>query len=107
MLGACIFRVDVLGLGSMGKNHTWVCTELSNVELVGIADKNNEILHKIAKRFDIAAYTDYKELLILVDTGIVSTPTITHYSISMDPLNKEKNILVEKPICGSVEKANN
>jgi len=88
----------------MGKNHARVCSELEQVELVGIADADRETAKKVAEKLYTKAFFDYKELLQEVDAAIVATPTITHYDIAMDFLNHGKHVLVEKPICDSVEK---
>ncbi len=97
-------KIGVIGTGAMGKNHARVCAELPNVELVGIADKDKDIVKNIAHRFDVSAFTDYKELLPKVDAVIIATPTVTHFDIAMDAINDGKHILVEKPVCNSVEK---
>lgn len=88
----------------MGKNHARVCAELPNVELIGIADKNKETVESIARRFDVSAFTDYKELLPRIDAVIIATPTVTHFDIALDAINAKKHILVEKPVCDTVEK---
>lgn len=100
-----MLRIGVIGTGSMGKNHARVCSELEKVELIGIADSNLETAKKVAEKFDAKAYTNYQELLYEVDAAIVATPTVTHYDIAMDFLNKGKHVLLEKPICESVQKA--
>jgi UDP-N-acetylglucosamine 3-dehydrogenase len=98
-------KIGVIGIGSMGKNHTRVCAELPNIELVGLADLDKITLQKISQRFDVSAFTNYKELIQKVDAIIIATPTSTHYKIAMDCLNQGKNILLEKPICEDVKKA--
>jgi len=100
-----MLKIGVIGLGSMGKNHARVCSEIENVDLVGVADVDKETVKNIAKKFDTKAFFDYKELLPKIDAAIVSTPTVTHYNIAMDLLNVGKHVLVEKPICNNVEKA--
>ena len=100
-----MLKIGVIGTGSMGKNHARVCSELEQIELVGIADANRETANKVAEKFDTKAFFDYKELLQEVDAVIIATPTITHHDIAMDFLNNGKHVLVEKPICESVEKA--
>lgn len=100
-----MLKIGVIGTGSMGKNHARICSELEQVELVGIADTNRETAKRVAEKFDTKAFFDYKELLQEVDAAIIATPTITHHDIAMDFLNNGKHILVEKPICDSVEKA--
>jgi len=100
-----MLRIGVVGTGSMGKNHARVCSELDQIKLIGIADSNIETAKKVADKFDAKAFFDYKELLEEVDAAIIATPTSTHYDIAMDFLNQEKHVLLEKPICENVEKA--
>ncbi len=100
-----MLKIGVIGTGSMGKNHARICSELEQVELVGIADTNRETAKKVAEKFDTKPFFDYKELLQEVDAAIIATPTITHHDIAMDLLNRGKHVLVEKPICNRVEKA--
>ena len=100
-----MLKIGVIGTGSMGKNHARICSELEQVELVGIADTNRETAKRVAEKFDTKPFFDYKELLQEVDAAIIATPTITHHDIAMDLLNRGKHVLVEKPICNRVEKA--
>ena len=100
-----MLRVGVIGTGSMGKNHARVCSEFEDVSLIGIADIDKTMAKKIAGKIGTKAFFDYKELLPKVDAAIVATPTFTHYKIAIDLLNKGKHVLVEKPICDSVDEA--
>ena len=97
-------KIGVIGTGSMGKNHARVCAEVPDVELVGIADKDKETVERIATRFNVSSFTNYKDLLPLVDAVIIATPTVTHFGIAMDAIDEGKHILVEKPVCDTVEK---
>jgi UDP-N-acetylglucosamine 3-dehydrogenase len=97
-------KIGVIGTGAMGRNHARVCAELENVELVGIADNDKDIVEKIAHRFDVPAFTDYKKLLPQTEAVIIATPTITHFDIALEAINAGKHILVEKPVCDTVEK---
>ena len=100
-----MLRIGVIGTGSMGKNHVRVCSEAENIKLVGVVDKDKIIAQNIAKKFEIKAFFDYKEILPEIDAAIVSTPTITHYKIALDLLNNGKHVLVEKPICDTIDKS--
>jgi len=100
-----MLKIGVIGTGSMGKNHARVCSELENVELVGIADVDKKAAEGIAERFGVKPFFDYRELSSEIDAAIVATPTATHHKIAMDLLNDGKHVLAEKPICDSVEKA--
>jgi UDP-N-acetylglucosamine 3-dehydrogenase len=96
-------KIGVIGTGAMGKNHARVCAELPNVELIGIADKDKNLVNRIANRFNVSSFTDYKKLLPQIDAVIIATPTVTHFDIATDAIKAKKHILVEKPVSNTVE----
>ena len=100
-----MLRIGVIGTGSMGRNHVRVCSELEEVELVGVVDTNREIGRKIAEKFNTKLFLDHREIIPFIDAAIIATPTRHHHRIAMDLLNNGKHVLVEKPICSSVEEA--
>lgn len=100
-----MLKIGVIGLGSMGKNHARVCSEIENVELVGVSDINENTSRNIAERVKTKPFYNYKELIPEIDIAIVATPTVNHFDITNRLLDAGKHVLVEKPICDSVEKA--
>lgn len=100
-----MLKLGVIGIGSMGKNHARVCTEIDNIDLVGVADINKISSKQISEQYDTTAYLDYNQLLPKVDAVIISTPTTTHYQLALDALESGKHVLVEKPICDDINKA--
>lgn len=98
-----MFDVGVIGIGSMGRNHARVYSELENANLVGVADLDVKSAKQIAKRFNTNWYKDYKELLKKVDAITIATPTSTHYRIAQDAINQGKHVLIEKPISNSIK----
>ncbi len=88
----------------MGKNHARVYSDLD--VLGGIADLDIETAKGLADRFKSTAYSDYKELLATdIDAVTVATPTQTHYRIAMDAIDAGKHVLIEKPICSTIEES--
>ena len=100
-----MLKIGIIGLGSMGKNHARVCSEIDNIEIVGVADINRTIADNIADRFDTKSYSNYSEMLPKIDAAIVATPTVYHYEIASELLNNGKHVLVEKPICENIKNA--
>jgi len=100
-----MLRIGVIGTGSMGKNHTRICSDLNNVELVGVTDANIESAKQISVKYNTTAFSDYKELSEKIDAAIIATPTTTHYEIAKELINKGKHVLIEKPICDTVKNA--
>ena len=94
-------KAGVIGVGSMGKNHARVYSDLD--VLGGIADLDIEAAQNLADRFKSTAYSDYKELLATdIDAVTVATPTQTHFKIAMDAIDAGKHVLIEKPICATI-----
>ncbi|MCK4717052.1 MAG: Gfo/Idh/MocA family oxidoreductase [Thermoplasmata archaeon] len=97
-------RVGVIGIGSMGRNHVRVMSELA--ELVGVADPVEKNRKSMAKMYDIPAYGTAEEILAQgLDAVVVATPTEHHYSIAKKCLEKGVHVLLEKPICRTPEEA--
>ncbi|MCJ7570932.1 MAG: Gfo/Idh/MocA family oxidoreductase [Candidatus Thermoplasmatota archaeon] len=100
-----MIKIGVIGTGSMGKNHARVCSELPDVDLVGICDVERGAAKAVAKRFNTKVFSSYHDLLRVVDAVIVATPTSTHFDISNSALSSGKHVLVEKPICDTIKNA--
>jgi len=98
-------RTAIIGVGSMGKNHARVYTEIPNSELVGVADENFELAQSVASRFGVKAYKDYKELLIQEkpEAVTIAVPTANHIDVALQALDLDTHILVEKPIAATLE----
>jgi UDP-N-acetylglucosamine 3-dehydrogenase len=101
-----MLNTAVIGTGSMGKNHARVYSELSESNLVAIAEVSEEG-KDIAKRFKCKHYTDYVEMLNSEDIDALSicVPTSLHKSVSLNCIDEGKHILIEKPIAARVEDA--
>jgi UDP-N-acetylglucosamine 3-dehydrogenase len=97
-----VINVGVIGAGSMGENHARIYSELSNVELIGLADVNKKA-KEIAKKYSTQYYQDYKDLLRKIDAVSIATPTALHYKLCMDFLSSGIHVLVEKPIAETIQ----
>ena len=93
-------RVGIIGYGYWGPNLTRNFYELPSVELVAIADLNEERLKQAQLKYPhVIAKHDYCELFDLnLDAVVISTPPASHYRIAKDCLEHNLHILVEKPI---------
>ena len=98
-------NVAVIGIGSMGKNHARIYADLPDVNLVAIADSNEESTENIAKKYTCKSYKDYKEMIQNENLDVVSiaVPTKLHKQASLEVIEKGINVLIEKPIAPSVE----
>jgi UDP-N-acetylglucosamine 3-dehydrogenase len=93
-------KAAVIGIGSMGRNHARVYSEMNTVKLVALADMNESALLPLAERYRAKAYTDYREMLEKEKPDIVSiaVPTRAHYEVAAEAIKRGVNVLVEKPL---------
>jgi len=103
---ARLLRAGVIGLGAMGKNHARVYSELPEVELIGVADSNGELISSVAQEYNIEGFIDYRKLLHCnLDVVSTAVPTSLHRDIALAAADAGINILVEKPIADTLENA--
>ena len=100
-----MLKVAVIGVGSMGRNHARVYSELPGAKLVGVADTNLAVAQEVAARFGGNAYLDYQELLESErpDAISIAVPTAQHEGVSLASLEAGAHILIEKPITATLE----
>jgi predicted dehydrogenase len=100
-------RIGVVGAGAMGMNHLRVLRDLGDerIELVGVADSDEATRQRAASRFQVAGYADYRQLIAEAHPDLVAVvvPTDHHFEVATHVLDAGVNVLVEKPICATVE----
>jgi predicted dehydrogenase len=98
-------RVGVIGVGYLGKFHTEKYARMNNVQLIGVADIDRSRADDVAAAFGIQAFTDYRDLFGLVDAVSIVVPTAAHFSVGSEFLNRDVDILLEKPMTSNLEQA--
>jgi len=101
-----MIKAAVIGLGAMGKNHARIYADMESVELIGICDSNKETVDKFAEKYSTKGFSDCDTLITAKpDVVTIATPTITHKEIAIKCLKAGINVLIEKPIAGTIEDA--
>lgn len=98
-------RVGVVGVGYLGKFHAEKYAQMDTVDLVGVVDVDGEQARRVAEVIGTNAYTDYRDLFGKVDAVSVVTPTCAHFEVSRAFLEKDVDVLVEKPITSTLAEA--
>lgn len=100
-------RVGVIGLGSIGRHHARVWAEIDDVDLVAVADRDDDRLSTVSRRYKIRGYPDHQSLLEeeQLDLVSVAVPTGMHSEVATRALELGLHVLVEKPIAATVEEA--
>ena len=100
-------RYGIIGGGDMGREHIRNVALLDGAEVAAVADPFEPSLsaaHRLAGR-NALPFADYRELLAdaPVDAVVIATPNHTHAEVLGAVLETGKAILVEKPLCTTVE----
>jgi len=98
-------RIGVVGTGSLGRHHVRILASLPGAELVGIHDARPEVAAELAATHGTVAFSDVDALAAQVDAMVVAVPTSEHAAIGVPLLAAGKHVLVEKPIAGTLEEA--
>lgn len=105
-------RVIVVGAGAFGRNHLRVYRDLEQsghpVQLVAVVDSDPNAAGSAATAFEIPAFATVEECLsVLSDVSATSvcTPTGQHTSASELLLSAGIDVLIEKPIAGTLREA--
>ncbi|HEY3111140.1 MAG TPA: Gfo/Idh/MocA family oxidoreductase [Chloroflexota bacterium] len=98
-------RFGVVGGGSMGYNHIRVLAEMDGVELVGLADPDPLARQRIARRFRIPTFVDYRNMLDQTQPQAICVvvPTRLHHEVGAAAIAAGCHVLVEKPIASSCD----
>jgi len=100
-----LLKVAVVGVGHLGKWHADKFAACTDCELVAVVDSDHEVAKEIAQKHGVQAYTDFREILPMVDAISLVVPTSLHYKIAREILEAGIHCLIEKPITESVTEA--
>lgn len=99
------FRVGVVGVGYLGRFHAEKYASMAEVDLVGVADTNMSQAASIAGKYRTTAYSTYQDLFGKVDAVSIVVPTPSHFTVAMDFLENDVDVLIEKPMTTTLEEA--
>ena len=96
-------RIGVIGIGYLGKFHLEKFQKNKDCQLVWLVDKNNKNLKNYKDKYNVS--TNYKEIADDVDAVSIVTPTVNHYEIARYFIERNKHVLIEKPMTQTVSEA--
>ena len=93
-------RVAVIGCGRISLMHLEPANMLEESELVACCDIKEERANKVAKKYGIKAYTDYREMIDNenLDAVHICLPHYLHTKVACYAFEHNVNVLSEKPM---------
>jgi predicted dehydrogenase len=103
-------KYGIIGTGWIAEAHVESLKQMPDVEIVAAADLIPGKAEKFVKRYglpNVRCYPDHKSMLEAEELDAVSVCTYntTHAVCAIDALDKGVNVLLEKPMCVTIEEA--
>jgi predicted dehydrogenase len=98
-------RCGVAGVGSLGQHHARLYAALPGAELAGIYEPDDARAREISSRLGCRRFSSIEELGSSCDAVSIVVPTDRHAEVALPLLERGCHLLIEKPICASLEEA--
>ena len=102
-------RICLVGAGRVGRVHgSNLSHSVPEANLVAVVDENREAAGKLSQELNVSKCFDSYERALdwgEFDAVVITTPTFTHASITVDAATSGKHIFCEKPIATSLTEA--
>lgn len=92
----------VIGVGSMGRHHARVYSELPDVNLVGVYDVDEDQAREVAEDHGSRAM-NMEALVHAADVASIAVPTQFHAEMARQCIDRGVDVLVEKPFVDDPE----
>ncbi len=98
-------KCGVVGVGSLGQHHARIYASLPGAELAGIFETSDARAAEICGKFNCARFRTLEELGTVCEAVSVVVPTDRHAEVALPLLAQGCHLLIEKPLCASLEEA--
>lgn len=98
-------RVALCGLGSMGRNHLRVLSELRDAVLVAVCDQDGDAVAAATRTHGVTGYRASAEMMDheQLDAVVVAVPTRFHVDVGLAALDRGLDVFIEKPIAATLK----
>jgi predicted dehydrogenase len=91
--------VGVIGVGSMGRNHARIYSELKAVNSLFVYDTNQRAAEEMARLHGATSCESVEDLLSRSSAVSLCVPTRFHFQVARQVIAAGVHVLIEKPIC--------
>ena len=100
-----VVDVGVVGVGALGQHHARIYAGLAGARLAGVYDVDGARACEVAARHGCRAFSSLAELSGCCRAASVVVPTDLHFAVAGELLGAGLDLLVEKPLCDTVARA--
>ena len=96
-------RAGVVGAGVFGGYHAGKYAGDERTEFIGVFDPVRDRARAISRQYGAIAFTSLNAMIEEADIITVASPALFHHDAAHRALSAGRHVLVEKPICATVE----
>ncbi|MFN3834909.1 MAG: Gfo/Idh/MocA family protein [Glycocaulis sp.] len=96
-------RAGVVGAGVFGGYHAGKYAGDERTEFIGVFDPVRDRARAIARQYGAIAFTSLNAMIEEADIITVASPALFHHDAASRALGAGRHVLVEKPLCATVE----
>ena len=100
-----MLKIGVFGVGHLGKFHLNNWKEITDIELVGFYDPNDDTAKEVSEKYQLPRFLDADTLMDACDAIDIVAPTNFHFEWCEKAIKKGKHVFVEKPLANTMEEA--
>jgi len=100
-----MLKIGVFGVGHLGKFHLNNWKEITEVELVGFYDPNDDTAKEDSEKYQLPRFLDADALMDACDAIDIVAPTNFHFEWCEKAIKKGKHVFVEKPLANTMDEA--
>lgn len=91
-------RIGVIGTGVLGAHHARVFSGLESAELVAVFDLDADKAQRVAAPLGASVSPSLEAFVASVDAAVVAVPTESHAAVATRLIERDRHVLIEKPI---------
>jgi len=100
-----VLKIGVLGAGHLGRIHLRLIKEISDYELVGFYDRDDQKASSAEQELGVRRFAEMDELIAHADVVDIVTPTLSHFDCAATAIKKSKHVFIEKPLASTLDEA--
>ncbi len=100
-----MLKIGVFGVGHLGKFHLNNWKEITDIELVGFYEPNDDTAKEVSEKYQLPRFLDADALMDACDAIDIVAPTNYHFEWCEKAIKKGKHVFVEKPLANTMDEA--
>lgn len=100
-----MLKIGVFGVGHLGKFHLNNWKEITDIELIGFYEPNDDTAKEVSEKYQLPRFLDADALMDACDAIDIVAPTNYHFEWCEKAIKKGKHVFVEKPLANTMDEA--